>query len=133
MAFELIGDGFQLVFAPGNQNEGVSISGKQSREFVADPAGGAGNQHRLSQSTVLRGPPRPLPCSRSVASRSVSTLVAIPRFARMSSKRDSPRNRSRRTNRVHLTPITSKLRASERASHVSKARPTHSQPPGLLA
>src|SRR4051812_44887077 len=57
-----------------------------------------------------------MPCSTSLARRSVSRLRAMPRSHAKSSKRRTPRNASRRMSRVHLSPMTFSVLAMEHVS-----------------
>jgi len=54
-----------------------------------------------------------IPACTRVARRFVRTFRAMPRLAWNSSKRDSPRNASRRMRGVHHSPMISRVRAIE--------------------
>src|SRR4051794_38481265 len=66
-----------------------------------------------------------MPCSTSVASRSVSTARGAPRIRWKSANRRVPRKASRSTSRLHFSPTTASVPATEQRdrSHVSSLTP----------
>src|SRR3954465_3187469 len=73
-----------------------------------------------------------MPCSTRVASRSVSTARGAPRMRWKSAKRRTPRKASRSTSRLHFSPTTASVPATEHRVRSSSSSLTSSSI-GLLS